>query len=62
MLTSTDFPPKATALALKRGGRSLGIGVLLTGVRAAMYIFQSGLVMIVVTCGGYYNCLAKSAD
>lgn len=26
----TDSPLRATALALKRGGRSLGIGVLLT--------------------------------
>lgn len=29
-INPTDFPLRATALALKRGGRSLGIGVLLT--------------------------------
>lgn len=58
MLTPTDFPLRATALALKRGGRSLGIGVLLTDFCVAMPIFESDLVMIVVTCGGYYLCLA----
>lgn len=53
MLTPTDFPLRATALALKRGGRSLGIGALLnlTCVLPCPY-FQSGLLMIVVTlCG-----------
>ncbi len=55
MLTSTDFPLRATALALKRGGRSLGIGVLLTLTCVLPCpFFESGLVMIVVTCGGFY--------
>lgn len=53
MLTSTGFPLKATALPLKRGGRSLGIGVLLTDPCVAMLIFENDLVMIVVTCGGF---------
>lgn len=53
MLTPTDFPLRATALALKRGGRSLGIGALLnlTCVLPCPY-FQSGLLMkVVALCG-----------
>lgn len=54
MLTPTDFPLRATALALKRGGRSLGIRVLLTLTCVLPCpFFESGLVMIVVTCGGF---------
>lgn len=64
MLTPTDFPLRATALALKRGGRSLGIGVNAEpDLCVAMPIFAKFfLPMTVVTLWYFYLCLAQWAD